>query len=372
MIGFNDQRSGWRRVSAAILFLAGTTVGSASASPFVPTDPDAVLERLPARDGAEWAGIAELHARLAAEPGDAATAAALARSYLELNRRRGDPRLVAYADRALARWDGDAAPPVEVALERALIAQTEHRFAAARDELTRLIGRAPRTLEAWLALATIDTVQGRYPEAKRSCARLVLQDATIAGACLAAVQLVTGEAEAAQRWLAANLDGSDSLPGELAVWLATLAAETSETLGLDDEAARRYAAALAAGGAGPSIYLLTSYADFLLRRGRDSAVVELLEKAAPADSVLLRLAVAEARLGRPDAARIETLRYRLDLALRGLDVAHAREAAFFALYVEKDAARALPLARANWSVQRELSDARLVRDAEQGVTHAAP
>lgn len=364
MTGFNDHRSGWRRFGAAILLLA--LGGSAAAAPFVPQDPDAVLERLPARDGADWDAIRALGAELAERPGDAATAAALARRYLELHRRSGDPRLVAYGWRALARWEEESLPPVEIALERALLAQAEHRFDAARDELTSVLERAPRMQEALLTLATIDTVQGRYDDAKRSCGRLVLQDAGLAGACFAALQLATGDAEAAYRFLAANVETQAPLARGLATWLETLAAEAAEALGRDDDAARHFAAALAAGGDAPSVYLLTAHADFLLRRGDLGAVVELLEHAPPADPLLLRLALAEQRLRRDTSARVELLRYRLELALRGADVAHAREAAFLALYLENDAQRALPLALANWGVQREAIDARLVRDAQQG------
>ena len=164
---------------------APSALGAAVAAPFVPSDDALILERLPPRDGAAWDAIRALHAALAQNPADASVAAELARRYLELNRSVGDPRLVAYASRALARWEGAAAPPVDVALERALIAQTEHRFDAAREQLVELLERSPRSAQAWLALAAIDTVQGRYADAKRSCARLVLlQDAVVAGAAL--------------------------------------------------------------------------------------------------------------------------------------------------------------------------------------------
>jgi hypothetical protein len=359
-------RSGWRRVCAAVLLLASGVAfnGAATAAPVVPSDPALILERLSPRDGAEWEAIRALHAQLAADPGDTAAAAELARRYLTLNRAVGDPRLVAYAHRALVAWDAVAVAPPEIALERALIAQTEHRFDAARDELVRLVERVPRSAQAWLALAAIDTVQGRYQDAKRSCGRLVLlQDAVIAGGCFAALQAMTGEAASAYGFLNANLERRESLDPELVAWLATLAAETAEGLGLFEDAAGHYGTALAASGEQPSIYLLTAQADFLLRRGRPAAVVALLENAPPADSLLLRLAVAEARLGRANPTRIDTLRYRLELALRGTDRAHAREAAFFALYLDRDAARALALALDNWAVQRERIDARLVLEA---------
>jgi tetratricopeptide (TPR) repeat protein len=329
----------------------------------VPSDPESILERLPPRDGAAWDEIRALHLALAQDPADARVAANLARSYLVLNRSVGDPRLVAYASRALERWEGVAEPPVEVALERALIAQTEHRFDVARDELVHLLERSPRSAQAWLALAALDTVQGRYADAKRSCARLLLlQDAAVTGACFAAVQAMTGEAAGAYRFLADTLV-QRALDGESTVWLATLAAETADELGLHDDAERHYRTALAASEREPSIYVLTAYADFLLRRGREAAVMELLDGAVPADALLLRLALAEKRAGHEAAERIETLRYRLEIALHGDDRAHAREAAFFALYLDGDAQRALTLALDNWSVQREQIDARLVLEA---------
>ncbi len=142
-----------------------------------------------------------------------------------------------------------------------------------------------------------------------------------------------------------------------------MAAETAEELGLREEAERHYRTALAASEREPSIYLLTAYADLLLRSGRSAAVIALLDDAPPADSLWLRLALAERHAGRGAAERVTALRYRLELALRGDDSAHAREAAFFALYLDDDAPRALSLALDNWTVQRERIDARLVLEA---------
>ena len=366
MTGSNDKvvrRRGRRRVCAAVLLLVVGVALGAAAAPVVPNDEAVILERLPPRDGKVWDEIRVLHASLAEYPANARVAAELAQRYLALNRSVGDPRLVAYARRALAHWDDAGAPPVDVALERALIAQTEHRFEAAREELVDVLERSPRSAQAWLALAALDTVQGRYADAKRSCARLVLQDAAVARACFASVQAMTGEAAAAYHFLTASLARSESFDSESAAWLATLAAETAEGLGLHADAERHYRAALAASGVEPTIYLLTAYADFLLRRGRPDDVIDLLASAPAADTLLLRLALAETRAGLGAQEHIATLRYRLELALRGDDRAHAREAAFFSLYLDDDAPRALSLALDNWTVQREPIDARLVLEA---------
>jgi hypothetical protein len=350
-----------RRASAALLFIvAALTLASATAAPFVPARDDVVLERLPARAGAEWDAIARLRAELSATPTDATRAAALARLYLEVFRAEGDPRLVAYARHALAPWRDDSSPPLSVALERALIAQTEHRFDDARGELQELVTRSPRDAQAALALATLDTVQGRYAEAKRGCARLVLlADAAIAGACIAGTRAMTGEADDGYEFTAAEL-AAGSLPAQHRAWLATLAAELATAAGHADRAAAHYADALEASGTRPSVYLLTAYADHLLEHGRPQAAVELLAGAPPADPLLLRLARAERLIGQRADERVATLRYRLDLALRGTDDTHSREAAYFALHLDGEPERALALALTNWQAQREAIDAELV------------
>ena len=356
------RRSWGRRVGAALVFLAGAA--SAAAAPVTPTDPQQILERLPLREGPAWTAIRELQARLAAEPDDTRTAAALAREYLTLVRQTGEPRLLAYAHRVLARWNDEPDPPADIALQRALLAQSEHHFAEARDELVRLVAREPGETEAWLALAAIDTVQGRYADARSSCIRLVLAaDPAVTAGCVAATKALTREAQAAYALLTSNVARARASASSVSSWLATLAAETAASLGRDDEACAHFETALAASEPTPDLYLLTAYADFLLHQARFGEAIALLEGAPPADTVLLRLALAERRAGRDATEHIATLRYRLELALDGHDVVHAREAAFLALYLLDDPERALPLALANWDVQREAIDARLVVDA---------
>jgi hypothetical protein len=368
--GFQVSRFGRRRASAAVLcFIVLLGAVSANAEPYVPGNAAEVLERLPARDGAQWRDIAALQAELTRAPHDAALAATLAQRYLELFRTQGDPRLIAYAQRGLRAWSTDAEPPFEIALKRAEIAQTEHRFDAARSELERLAARAPRDARAWLTLAAIDVVRADYTSARRECARLLLlEDSAIAGGCAAGVQAVTGDAGRAYEFVARQLADASDLPAGIAVWLETLAAETAEALGRAGDAETHYQAALRA-DAHPSVYLLVGYADFLLRARRGGEVVTLLADAPPADPLLLRLAIAEKQMGRDVAKRLEVLGYRLQLALDGLETTHAREAACFALYLLEKPDVALVSALTNWNVQHEAIDARLVLEAALAAGH---
>jgi hypothetical protein len=183
---------------------------------------------------------------------------------------------------------------------------------------------------------------------------------------------MTGDAGSAYQYLTRVLAEPGAMPAELRVWIETLTAETAEALGAWHNAEAHYRAALAAAeGERPSVYLLAAYADFLLRGRRPADALALLADAPPADPLALRIALAEKQLGRLDTARVDSLSYRLQLALEGLDTTHAREAAYFALYVLDDPELAMKRALANWNVQREPIDARLVLEAALAAHRAA-
>jgi hypothetical protein len=80
--------------------------------------------------------------------------------------------------------------------------------------------------------------------------------------------------------------------------------------------------------------------------------------------LLLRLTLAEQALAAPEfKAHAQTLRERFAAAaLRG-DTLHRQEESRFQLSVERNATRALELAVANWAIQREPYDARILLEA---------
>jgi len=150
--------------------------------------------------------------------------------------------------------------------------------------------------------------------------------------------------------------------GEYAAWIEGLAAEASERLGAWADAERHYRKALAA--APTDNFLLVAYADFLLDRGRAREVVPLLAASWQSDTAFLRIVLAEAALGAPDAARDTFLMAARFAALqqRGSDY-YGREQVRFALHLEHDPQAALALALQNWNVQRAPWDARVALEA---------
>jgi hypothetical protein len=101
-------------------------------------------------------------------------------------------------------------------------------------------------------------------------------------------------------------------------------------------------------------YVLGAYADFLLDTGRPQEVQALLQDEVRIDPLLLRLALAEQRLGMPSLAKhISDLSERFAMSRLRSDTSHRREEARFVLHLLNQVPNALRLAEANWSVQRE-------------------
>jgi Tfp pilus assembly protein PilF len=351
-----------RRFVAA-LACSVASAGPAAAAPYLPKDDSQVLERLPERrDDTLQRELAALRAKLRADPTDAEAAVELAQRLYDAWSADGDPRRLGHAQAALARWWKQPRPPQEVRVMRAVLRQLNHEFDLARSELLEVVGEDPEHAQAWSWLAAIAMVRADHAAARQACAQLARLDVQpVATACQAQVDAATGQAERAIDALRQSVSASD---GEVALqlWLLTRLAETEERLGRHVEAEASYRRALAL----PlrDGYLQAAFADFLLDRGRAAEVADLLRDAPRSDVLLLRLAIATHRTRAAGAAaHAATLEARFAAARARGDTVHRKEEARFALDVKGDAARALPLAEANFAQQREPADARLLLEA---------
>lgn len=351
-----------RRLCAAVAWLV--LASHATAAPQIPINDEVVLAtvRPRAADGGHRRELQQLQQ----QPTNLALAVAVARQAIERARRDGDPRELGAAQAALAPWWKLADAPPAVRLLRATVRQSQHAFEAALAELEALVAdaRVPPALraQAELSAASVLQVLGRYGAAREHCARLAGPAyAALGGAalpaqvCLAELDSLRGQVTAADARLAALAAQASAAE---AGWLALVRAELAERRG-DGRAGALYRSALAAGAA--DVYTLAAYADWLLTNDEPAAVLELLAGREAADALLLRLAIAQQRLRDPAAeASRRALHQRFDAArLRG-DSLHAREEARLALDIDRDAARALALAQAQWAQQKEPADALLL------------
>lgn len=359
------------------LFAAFLFANTASAEPFLPNDASLVLERTSVnRRNPDDAPLMALRARLAQQPTDAISAAALARLYLQRARTQSDPRYLGYTQAVLAPWANTTQPPIEIQLLRATAAQSLHDFATALRDLDHILQRQPQHAQARLTRATVYQARGELPAARADCEQLLrVTRALIAETCTATVDSLSGHAARGYARVATwraqlALDESAFAP-----WLDGLLAEFAQRTGDDAAAEQHYRNALAA--TPDDAYLLAAFADFLLDHARADEIVELLQDKTRADGLLLRLALAKQQLRAADTAQlVATLTARFAEARARGTALHLREEAMFTLKLQNNAVRALTLAQQNWQAQREPADARILLEAAlaahqpQGATDA--
>ncbi|MEO7916573.1 MAG: hypothetical protein ABIR16_02925 [Dokdonella sp.] len=333
------------------------TCGSvtAVAEPWHPTRDDDVIESLPV--GAP-SGLA--NGRHSGTLDDAIVAA---RASLLLGQRYSDPRQYGYADAMLAPWIGKFPDDLRLIVLAARIQQFRHDFDGARERLQALLNRDGNQAEATLLLATIEQVQGHYPEARSACAHLAGQgDLLVAITCGAGVASLTGSAQSSADLLQRQLEAAPNAADATRLWGWTVLGEIGVRLGADDSAASAFAAALKIDP--EDVYARSAYADLELSRDRPQVALDLIGDRINADALLLRAAIAARRAGAANAEELHAaFGERVDEMRRRGDLTHRRELARAALELDDDPTAALQLALDNWQVQREPADALLVLQA---------
>jgi Tfp pilus assembly protein PilF len=170
-------------------------------------------------------------------------------------------------------------------------------------------------------------------------------------------RVASGFSASARAAPAPHLRGSETY-----LWALTLLSEIEARLGDANAAEAHFRQALSLGVR--DVYLLAAYSDFLLDLGRFSEVGTLLRGEIRTDPLLLRLSLAEAGL-RSSAlsSHVADLADRFAKSRFRGDTSHQREEARFTLNLLNNAEEALRLAKANWAVQREPADTRLLLEA---------
>ena len=345
---------------SGLLLLAGST--ASVAAPFLPKDDDEILEYLPASAGADRE-LRDQQRTLRQNPRNLALATRVARALIGRGRSEADPRYYGYAQAALLPWWEEPSPPPAVGVLRATLRQHRHDFQGALTDLAAVLALQPRNAQARLTRAVILGVRGAPEAALRECLLLSRLVNTLAAAtCIGNAAGLTGQAPQGYRLLREALEQSANAGGEEALWALTVLAEIAARQGWPQVAKRHFQQALAYQLR--DVYLLGAYADFLLDEGRPAEVVQLLKEDTRPDGLLLRLTLAERQLGSaafPD--HTAALDARMAANRRRGDTRHLREEARYYLHVRDQPKRALALAVANWTVQREPADARLVLEA---------
>ena len=356
-------------------FFLGASALPADAAPIVPTSDDEVVEVLPATSTSRKE-TQRLRRQLAARPDDAKLALAVATRYLAQAHELGDPRFAGLAMAALRAWPDPAAMPSDLLLMKATLQQYLHEFDASVSTLRQLLARpeGDSHSQAWLTLATVLRVQGRYADSDVACRGLESRQPSVyARACRAENDALRGEVAAARQSFR-ELLADASLPSSTRTWMTTSLAELEERDGRAAAADAAYRKVLTMGA---DTYAAIAYADFLIEQRRPADALRVLERLKPSDAVVLRRAIVEsigaggnAVQGRSRSAA--EMRERIALANErpGARLFHGREQAMFALVVDRSPELAWQLAQGNVARQREPLDLLVLAQAARATGRA--
>ncbi|MFK7831045.1 MAG: hypothetical protein AB8B57_14805 [Congregibacter sp.] len=244
-------------------------------------------------------------------------------------------------------------------MQRAMDAEQKHRFELAEHHLREIIAADPRDAQAWLKLASLETVRGQLADARVACSQAArLSGALVALACRGRIALAGGESQRAALHALLQTLEHPSVRGrsdEVALWAWGVAAELAVATKAWSQADRLFARALTGQ---PAVHLEAAYLDHLIATRRSERVLAYVS---PEDMELarrLRRLIAQVELGGCDALEsgAEALHQQFLRWMRSGDYTHGREMAMFYLTVLPNEDLARQAATSNLLLQREKED----------------
>lgn len=351
------RKGGLLPLSAALLCTSLCAGHFASAQETSQADDLAPIVRSLAASDPELVRLRKLQDYLKTQPDDLRTTVWTAQKFVAKGKEENDGRYFGYAEALIAPWMATKDVHLAVTLIMADILQYRHAFDAA---LELLVGPQPRSREGVAAIlmrANLRQIQGTFATAKQDC-RLLMQDVkTMADICELSLSSLTGELDPSQEKLTELLRRTQ-LPSEIKIWAVGKLADMLVRQGRPLEALTYLQEASIAGS---SSAMQVQLQDLLLYLERPAEVLKLISVDVKSDGLQLRRLRALKMMGQnwrgPTSKKLLQ-----SIAGTPGDTAnpHARELAYFHLYLTEDASSAYQAALANWQQQKEPIDTRLL------------
>lgn len=302
------------------------------------------------------------------QPNDPATIVALANTYLAQASQPGQSRFYGLAQAALKPLIEKNTSDKNVWLAWAQVQQHQHNFIVAQDAIAKVLQADPANITANLLAARIYVIQDKALAARNACLKLLgsADLLTVTACSLEANSYLHPDDLKNTYQQLSDLIQREGLPNdERATWLIQLLAD----LAMRNKDPATAATWLAQRLTNASVNYLAQWADVQLALNNSQAVLDHLTEivnAAPEmdDSLLLRLALAEKKIGKQTQWQAQ-LTERVNLREQRQDSLHASELALYYLDIAPNAQKALYWAKTNFANTREYNDKNLLARAEQ-------
>lgn len=243
--------------------------------------------------------------------------------------------------------------------EHAQEAERAHNFGLAEQHLRALVQEEPHNAQAWLSLASLETVRGNIDAAREACAEATRQlDAIVSLACRGRIALAgAGDKRRALAALKPLLEHPAFVKrrDSLALWTLGVAAELSAAVDVPEKTEQLFQRALIDE---PPVYLKAAYLDHLLSTKQADEALRYLDSQPPALALEVRRAIALLALDERSELQqvIDHLHPTFLRWMQALDYTHGREMAMFYLDVLPRPGLAARAATENLKYQREPED----------------
>lgn len=358
------KRLSWGGISLSPLLLllaVGAHAGTPSTTIKAENTDDEVIAHVPSSKDLETTLLKSMQRYMRRHPDDLGTAIDLAGRYILKGKRESDTRYLGYAAALLKKWLDMENTPTEVTLLDAEIKQYNHDFSGALKSLSKISSATQHYPTAALMAANIHQIQGRFKAASAACEALGTRMSHISEICALSLASLTGNLEVARNNLR-ELVTANSYQPEIATWALGKLVDMSVRSGRVQEAF--YYAGFMDERLAKAAFHRAQFADVLFLVNRPKDVLELISEEDQSDALIIRRLRAKKSLNQEwrseQSERLE--RMFSVLSKRGKNP-HAREAAYYYLYLAELPQKALAAALENWSEQKEPIDTRLLLEA---------
>ncbi len=339
-------------------------MSQAEAAPYHPTNTEEVLEKLNiTSQNSETKKIQTLQKLYKVQPNNSQIGLELAQAYFDYGQQQSDPRYSGYAMRILKNLDSTVHPIAEILLLKAQIEQNQHQFNKALKTLDNILKINPNHIQAYVIMIGIYQVLGDFVKAKNLSMTLNdITDHIVAQICLYYTESLLGQLSQSYLNLNSLIQQTKNISPSIQVWIQGILADMALRQNKDSLAKIHFEKALSL--APSDSYILTNYADLLLKQNKNDEVIIYLKNFLNLDNCLLRYCRAFKQNNHSDWKK-----YCLELESRfetenlmGNHI-HQREEAYFNLYITENFSKALKLSVQNWSIQKEPIDTQLYLEA---------